>query len=730
MTFLNPLVLIGLAAASIPLILHLLNLRKPRTIEFSTLAFLKELQQTSIRRLKLRQLLLLILRTALIVLIVIAFARPALRGSMFGTIGSHARTSVIILLDNTFSMTAADEHGTLFRQAQEKASQVLHMLREGDEAALVRFSDLPDATMETMSHDFTRLENVVRESRLSATSASLETALRISAKLLTASRNANKELYLLSDMQRTQAEEKVSSAPEHLFHPETKLFVVDFGTGKVDNVAVDSVGIVSSIFEEGKPLTLTARVANYGNAALKDYVVSAYLDGQRIAQRNVDVPPWGFASTMFTIVPKKSGFVTGCISVEEDAVEQDNRRWFTLHIPENITVVLVASSREDTRFVALPLTTQTTESGLFSVQQITPQQFSLLDLSRVDVLVLSNVPALSTTDAQRIASFVREGGGIVWFPGDAVDEANHNATLFSLLQIPPVEEMPTDSEAGLVFQNIDVDHPLFQGMFEPTDGRRERLFNSVSSIESPAIVKSVRHQPGREGRTIISLSNHLPFLIEYHRGDGLVFLFSSAPVLSWNDFPVKGLFAPLIHRAVQYAANRPAKATTVTVGDAPTVTLTRSAARISRRSSTNRFTLVSPTDDQEILQPHVRSTAVGSAISFSLKKLSEPGVYNIRNDRETIAAVAVNIAPRESDLRKGPADDHRHVFEALGISPSHIVQTTSGDHLEEVILQSRFGVELWKFFLIAALFVACAEMMVARQPRERPIHLPSAERPT
>ena len=60
MVFLNPLVLLGLAAAAIPLILHLLNLRKLRTIEFSTLTFLKELQQTKIRRLKLRQLLLLL----------------------------------------------------------------------------------------------------------------------------------------------------------------------------------------------------------------------------------------------------------------------------------------------------------------------------------------------------------------------------------------------------------------------------------------------------------------------------------------------------------------------------------------------------------------------------------------------------------------------------------------------------------------------------------------------
>src|SRR5947209_4818841 len=111
MTFLNPLVLFGLAAAAIPVILHLLNLRKLKTIEFSTLTFLKELQQTKIRRLKFRQLLLLLIRTLIVILIVLAFARPALRGRILGTIGSHAHSSVVFILDDSFSLTVSDEHG-------------------------------------------------------------------------------------------------------------------------------------------------------------------------------------------------------------------------------------------------------------------------------------------------------------------------------------------------------------------------------------------------------------------------------------------------------------------------------------------------------------------------------------------------------------------------------------------------------------------------------------------
>ena len=167
MTFLNPLVLFGLVAAAIPLILHLLNLRKLRTIEFSTLTFLKELQQTKIRRLKLRQILLLIVRTLLIIVIILAFARPALRGTILGTIGTNAHSSVVFILDDSFSMTVSDEHGEYFKQAKDATVRLIELLKEGDEAYLVKLSDVPKATIDPATHEFRSEERRVgKECRL------------------------------------------------------------------------------------------------------------------------------------------------------------------------------------------------------------------------------------------------------------------------------------------------------------------------------------------------------------------------------------------------------------------------------------------------------------------------------------------------------------------------------------------------------------------------------------
>ena len=129
MTFLNPAVLFGLIAASIPIIIHLLNLRKLKKIDFSTLQFLKELQKNKIRKIKIKQWLLLALRVLIILAIVTAFARPTIVGVSIGGTTSAAKTTAVFILDDTFSMSVVDQNGSYFNQAKEAIKNILTQLR-------------------------------------------------------------------------------------------------------------------------------------------------------------------------------------------------------------------------------------------------------------------------------------------------------------------------------------------------------------------------------------------------------------------------------------------------------------------------------------------------------------------------------------------------------------------------------------------------------------------------
>jgi hypothetical protein len=165
MTFLNPFVLFGLAAAGIPILLHLLNLRRLKTIEFSTLSFLKELQKTSIRRVKIRQWLLLALRTLLVALLVMAFSRPTLKGTLAGGVAERAKTSAAILLDDSPSMTNVSDHRQLFAQAQAAALHVLEAMSEGDEAYFLPHAELNGRSSGhvALQRNFSALPNSINE---------------------------------------------------------------------------------------------------------------------------------------------------------------------------------------------------------------------------------------------------------------------------------------------------------------------------------------------------------------------------------------------------------------------------------------------------------------------------------------------------------------------------------------------------------------------------------------
>ncbi|MCB9089726.1 MAG: BatA domain-containing protein [Calditrichae bacterium] len=117
MSFLNPVILYALAAAAIPLLIHLLNRRKIKRIEFSTIQFLKRMEKKQMRNLRIRQLLLLLLRTVIILLLVTAFARPTLQHGAGGLLAERSPIEAVIILDNSLSLNETRLTGSLLEKA-------------------------------------------------------------------------------------------------------------------------------------------------------------------------------------------------------------------------------------------------------------------------------------------------------------------------------------------------------------------------------------------------------------------------------------------------------------------------------------------------------------------------------------------------------------------------------------------------------------------------------------
>src|SRR6187399_198171 len=134
MSFLNPILLGGLAAVSVPIIIHLLNRRKFRKVVWAAMKFLQNAVEQNQRRMRIEDMILLALRCLLLALLALALARPAFKSASSDVFGQSKVTGVIIL-DNSYSMGMSDGTTTRFEKARQAAEQALETMPAGSATA-------------------------------------------------------------------------------------------------------------------------------------------------------------------------------------------------------------------------------------------------------------------------------------------------------------------------------------------------------------------------------------------------------------------------------------------------------------------------------------------------------------------------------------------------------------------------------------------------------------------
>ncbi len=537
--------------------------------------------------------------------------------------------------------------------------------------------------------------------------------------VLRESRNFSKEVYLVTDLQKTnfagdeENKSKPTSSLSTTFDNQTRLFLIPIGHAAVQNVGVVGVKIPNRIFEKDRPFSLEATIRNSGNAPLRNYTVSMFLDGARVMQKAVDLQPESVNNVEFTAAPKRTGYISGYAQADPDAIDQDNQRFFTIFVPEKIDLLFITNSERDISFLKLALTADERSRSLYGIETIPSSKLLTTNLSHFDVIVISNIKSFNSEEVERLRGFAFDGGGIILFPGSDVDIGQYSATFCQKLNIAPFLGKAggsSDRSSFLTFENVDLAHPLFSGMFEarPT-ARRGR----GSSIESPHIFTTLEYRPGARGERIIRLSNGTSFLTDYKIGSGRLLLCTVSATLDWSDFPVKGIFVPLIRRSLAYLASSSDQTTDHLAGTAVNITL---ASKMFGSDLNSSVTHKSPNGDEEILQPNANER--GGEREFIIKKTDVPGIHEVIRDKRQLSAFSVNVDPRESDTQRLDIDDVKKWLSNHGLRPDAIKILDPNEHPEAVVLQSRYGVELWKYLLGFAIACAFTEMMVARSKRE------------
>ncbi|MCE2503496.1 MAG: BatA and WFA domain-containing protein [Chlorobi bacterium] len=693
MSFLNPLVLIALAAASIPFLLHLLNVRKLRRVEFSSLMFLKELQKTRVRKIKLKQILLLILRTALVIFVVLAFARPVLRGTS-GLPGARAAATVVIIVDNSTSMEVRDDQGKRFKQAKDVVVRLLENLEQGDQAAIVPLSDPGKALEEGTSQNRERLIRQVVDLQTGYGGGRYADAIPVALQILESAPNLNREIYLITDAQNINSD-GLQNAP-FVIDRNTRLQVLPIGeNGNLPaNIGIDSLQLLTTLFEADKPLDVRAWVHHYGHKPIEDVSVALYIEENRAAQSSISLEPGESIAVELSAPPKRSGFLGGYVQVEGDDLQEDNRRYFAFRVIDGSRVAIVASG-ESRQLLEVLLGLP----GLFHTQSFSSNALSTVDLNNFSAIALVDIPTTSSSMGKRLADYVESGGGLVIWAGPQVKATEFNSTLGAALRLPLGSLIqPTGDIPPLGFGRFEKGHPLFAGVFDRAKSR--------GRVESPEIYRVL---PPGGGDPIITMTNGMPFMTELRRGKGRVLYIAVPPSRAWSDLPRRSIFVPIAVRSMLYVGASGEEYQQFLVGEEAFLTLP------SREAVAEQIQVVPPSGE-DIFVP-VRPYESG--VSISVDELREPGIYKVKSGQREIARFAANMDGRESNLRPTPEEEFRDLFAGCMEDPSNLAIFDPGDDLSNIVLQSRLGLELWRYMLTLALLCALAEMIVGRGKEEQ-----------
>jgi Aerotolerance regulator N-terminal/von Willebrand factor type A domain len=681
MGFVAPLVLVGLGALAIPVLIHLIQRERKRVVEFPSLMFLRRIPYQSVRRRRIRDWFLLLMRLTALALIVLAFARPFFKRSDLAAAAQSGAREAVILVDTSYSM----EYGDRWQKAKTAATDAIRGLGAGDRASLVFFSSGAEVAVRSGA-DRGRLEAGLAAGATGPGATRFAPALKLASSLLGESALPRREIILISDFQR-RGWEQTPGRDDVKLPERTTLTPVSVAAGETSNLSATPVSLQRTRFENHDRVVVTAGVVNHGKTPVKGVTLALEIDGNAVQSLPADVAPGGSSSVTFGPVTVASRNMRGTVRLPDDALKRDNVFHFVVSPTEPVQALVINRSGErESLYISRALAIG--ESPRIEITTRTPANVSDADLRLASVVVVNDIQVPDDL-AGRLSRFVAAGGGLFIAAGpNATWPASAADTVPGLPGDPVDRTMTTPSRVG----GLEYSHPVFELFRAPRTGDYSAArFYGYRGVQKPT------------GQVLARFDDGSPALMESRSkpGAGRVLLWTSTLDLTWNDLAVKPVFLPFIHTVTKYLANFTEAPPSLTVGQViPAPRRTAGKGAVVARGGT---IAVAPSGARVAVE-----TEDGAL------ELTEQGFYDVRTQgaaADSATTLASNVDLSESDLA---ALDPRELAAAVaGRSASGTIGgLANGRPSDEAQAQAQ---RLWWYLLVAGGLLLAAETMISNR---------------
>ncbi len=671
MSFVNPAFLFALSAISIPIIIHLIQLRRYKKIFFSNVAFLHSIEEKQRQSSKLKHLLVLLARILTILFLVLAFAQPYIPVNK--QIVNSGKNYVSIYVDNSFSMDRQGANGTLFDEAKRKAKEIVASFKSNDEFQLLGNEFSGNQQRWIGKEGFIKS---LEELKIRPESRSLNEVFNRQKSLLNGNKGNSAKAFVISDFQKSF----VTNSTKLNNDSSIDWQMVMLENKRNDNIAIDSVWFYSPLHFPNSQENLLVKIHNYSASEISSLAYEVKINGNVLGIGNVKIPAESYVVDTFIFKNKKVNWQEGEVNIKDQSLHFDNSYHFAYNI-ESSRKVTVIQGANASNYIQSVFQTE----PFFTVKSFNYQQIDYKYLSESSIIFINEVDEFSSGLFTELEKSLQNSCVVVSIPSTKenlkINEFNSHFRLSKILPALKINER---------IDKINHTNDLFENIFFEQDNVRADLPNVLSyyPFEKSSQLPEV----------LMSLSNGQSVLNKYNYNSGIIYQFAFPLQSSFTDFPKHALIVPTLLRMATIHHRMDAISYTIGLNTNISLPALLIDERVKHELRKGDISIV----------PEIKSINGLDQIAL-YDQLSEAGTYILTQENTTLAKIAFNASRAESDLSAISQSDLSSI-----LNSNTKVWNTGDASLSGLIKEEAFGYRLWKICVIFALFFIGIEILLIR----------------
>lgn len=677
MSFLYPDFLWALFTVAIPIIIHLFNFRTHKTVYFSNVKFLNNIEQETKSRNKLKDFLILLMRVLTIICLVIAFSQPFFNKNKNIKI-TDCDNIYGIYLDNSFSMSALNSDGKSLDIAKTKASDIVSVLKENSKIIYLT-NEFTSEQQHPYIKDIiqSKISSTIINPNVRKTSFILSKFSNLFNEI---SDNCNKNIIIISDFQKN-----IFDNTNFVFDSSINVTLIPISPSEISNLFIDSVWFNTPFHLFNAFDSINVKIVNNSINSYTNKTLQLFINDTLKTIKNFNIEANSQLELTIKYQNTNKGFITGRIELEDYPIDYDNKIYFNYFISPIVKILYIADKQH------LFIEKFYNDNKYFELTKTSTDKISIAEISQYQAIIYNSQNNLSSGFLEEFLNYIKNGGILLYIPIQKNDflEQNNFLSFFGMPQIIKIDT------AKVNLQKINLNDKIYKNAFEKIATNSEMpYFKNIFKLNKNQLV-------GVNELLTTEKEDNILIFKEIQNG---IFYFLAIDLLDKNtNFMTNPISIPTFYNIPIFAKN---------LNELYNIIGEKKYISIKLISTFETLKLKNIQSNLEFIPSYSSINKHFIKLDFSNNNI-EAGNYNIISQNEIIEQLSFNYDRKESNLDYYTVEELTQIIKKYNLTNWRVIDKT-GTILQNDIISNVKDKNIWKIFIILALIFIFGEIIIIR----------------